>query len=411
MGNSSGGSRYYLVRFLRIDGGYIGAYISVDSALSLFSQERSIQYIDLALSNGKLLRTNPIVSELDSMETINESSYNLASINGEDTLILSEPLSDAYEIHLIEMVPDRALASSALIFSRTAIMVFAITALLLSAFMMISKHFVVEPTRTITQTMAQIRDGKIKARITTSFHVAEFNEMGKTFNEMMDEIEQLQISVYEEKLRQQDAEIEYYKLQMTPHFLVNCLNSVYQLTENGQQQLSLDMTMGLTKHLRYLLDSPKTVPLATELKAAENYVDLSLIRYPGSIRLDVIHSPEADQRSVVPLLILNFVENTVKYEVQMGELTVIRVEAEINEDNALHICISDNGQGYSAEMLKELSDMDHFSHEKNGHIGIGNVYLRARLLLDDHCEFRFRNRDEGGALTDITIPFREVEGK
>lgn len=41
---------------------------------------------------------------------------------------------------------------------------------------------------------------------------------------------------------------------------------------------------------------------------------------------------------------------------------------------------------------------------KKKRIGIANVYSRAMLNLSPHCTFTFRNRDSGGAMTEIMIP-------
>mgnify|MGYP003621929561 FL=1 len=55
-------------------------------------------------------------------------------------------------------------------------------------------------------------------------------------------------------------------------------------------------------------------------------------------------------------------------------------------------------------MLGKLQNMEHYIQENDEHIGIGNVYSRARLILGEQCTFRFANRKDAGAEVEITIP-------
>ena len=252
--------------------------------------------------------------------------------------------------------------------------------------------------------MEEIQAGHTDARIHTSFRTIEFNDMSNTFNEMMDQIANLQKKVYIETLRHEWEEKEYYKLQMTPHFLVNCLNIVYQLIESDHPDLALNIIKDLTKHLRYLLECPAVVSLRSEMEIVANYIDLSSIRYPGSIDMKEYISPEAQNRQVVPLLVVSFVENTVKHEVELGTITHIEVDADIDNLGNLRIIIMDDGDGFDPEVLTQLQDLSSYNKNEKKRIGIANVYSRAMLNLSPHCTFTFRNRDSGGAMTEIMIP-------
>ena len=76
----------------------------------------------------------------------------------------------------------------------------------------------------------------------------------------------------------------------------------------------------------------------------------------------------------------------------------------MNADHTFYIDIYDTGLGYSDEMLGKLQNMEHYIQENDEHIGIGNVYSRARLILGEQCTFRFANRKDAGAEVEITIP-------
>lgn len=403
--------KYYLIRILNLRNGYVGAFLSIDSAISTFESDSQDLYLDFALSDGTLLRTSPVTMQLNDFQKIIQPEYDVIKINGQSELFLSSPLAKSDSVRLVAMVPDRSVSTSMNLFRTISIIVLLFGCMLLILSFMLGKRIILYPIEAISSAIGKIRNGQTETRIQTGFRSDEYNEMGTAFNEMMDEIRQLQISVYEEQLHKQQVEIEVLKLQVTPHFLVNCLNTVYQLTEAGHPDLSLQMIKDLTAHLRYLLSCGTTVSLKSELEMTANYIDLSSIRYPGCIRLTTDYDPAADSCRVIPLMVLNFAENIVKHEIEMGHLTEIQICTKLTEDHLLYICISDNGNGYSPEILQKLQNMDAFSKEHSLHIGISNVYARAKLILGDGCRFVFHNQnDTGGAVTEIYIPTDETAG-
>ena len=399
----------YFVRMLRVVSGYIGAWISVDNALTPFLYNGNEVYIDFATQDGTLLRSSPITGKIRGFEGNPDGRYSVVQINSILHVCVPVKTTDIAGVYLIAVVPDRSIRTSMRMFIVIAAIIFILGFVLLLCSSLFTRHLMIRPIHVISETMKEIQAGHTDARIHASFRTIEFNDMSNTFNGMMDQIAALQKKVYIETLRHEWEEKEYYKLQMTPHFLVNCLNIVYQLIEANRPDLALNIIKDLTKHLRYLLECPAVVPLRTEMEIAANYIDLSSIRYPGSIDMKTNISPEAQDRLVVPLLIVSFVENTVKHEVELGTVTHIEVDANIDDRGNLKILIMDDGNGFDPEILAQLQDLRSYNKNEKKRIGIANVYSRAMLNLSPHCIFSFRNRDAGGAITEITIPMDAEE--
>ena len=224
---------------------------------------------------------------------------------------------------------------------------------------------------------------------------------------MVTQIKDLKIDVYERKLQRQKLEAQFLKQQITPHFLINCLNTAYQLTETDHPELARKMLRDLSQHLRYTLSSGQTVTLGEELDVVRNYVELSGIRYPDCLSLSLNCPDGLQQASAIPLLILNFVENTIKYEVVMGQLLEIHIEIshyQRADEKHLIISIWDSGKGFSDKTLAELHDIENYLAVEDYHIGITNVLLRARYAFEDPV-FSFQNRPGAGAQIDIDLPF------
>lgn len=358
----------YFVRMLRVVSGYIGAWISVDNALTPFLYNGSEVYVDFSTQDGSLLRSSPITEKIKSFDSIPNRRYSVVQINNIPYVCVPVKTTDIAGVYLIAVVPDRSIRTSLRMFIVIAAVIFILGFMMLLCSSLFTRSLIIRPIHVISGTMEEIQAGHTDARIHTSFRTIEFNDMSNTFNEMMDQIANLQKKVCIETLRHEWEEKEYYKLQMTPHFLVNCLNIVYQLIESDHPDLALNIIKDLTKHLRYLLECPAVVSLRSEMEIVANYIDLSSIRYPGSIDMKEYISPEAQNRQVVPLLVVSFVENTVKHEVELGTITHIEVDADIDNLGNLRIIIMDDGDGFDPEVLTQLQDLSSYNkNEKKAH--------------------------------------------
>ena len=163
--------------------------------------------------------------------------------------------------------------------------------------------------------------------------------------------------------------------------MINCLNTIYQLTENNHADLARQMLQNLSVHLRYTLSSGQTVSLLEELNLVKNYVELSSIRYPRRAAPAPFLRRIAAKCNGCALMLLNFVENTIKYEVVMGKVLDMHIDITAQEENQctrLHICIWDTGRGFSEDILAVMQKLDTYVNSEQEHIGINNVVLRLR---------------------------------
>ena len=365
--------KYYLVRILNLNGYLLGAYISTDTLLGTLVDIDGTSW--MAVSHK--LKETPLSLTL--------------------LLKASEYTKYQSSFYLLALIVSLGL--------------FVIW-LLLSA----SLHrWVLHPVHMLTHALEQLRGGDLKVRIPDDAMLDEFRKMTTAFNDMVEEIDDLKIANYEKQLARQKLEALYLKQQITPHFMINCLNTIYQLTENNHADLARQMLQNLSVHLRYTLSSGQTVSLLEELNLVKNYVELSSIRYPGALRLLPSCEESLQNATVVPLILLNFVENTIKYEVVMGKVLDMHIDITAQEENQctrLHICIWDTGCGFSEDILAVLQKLDTYVNSEQEHIGITNVVLRLRQIFPD-AAFAFGNRPGAGAQITIDfpyVPFFRIDG-
>ena len=111
-----------------------------------------------------------------------------------------------------------------------------------------------------------------------------------------------------------------------------------------------------------------------------------------------------------PLSIQTFVENSVKYALNLPNCLQIRVEAVRLGDN-MKIQVRDNGKGYPPKVLTVLNSDEEFAWDgdETHRIGIRNVKERLRLIFGDNSFMHFYN--DNGSVTEFVLPITEGGGE
>ena len=156
---------------------------------------------------------------------------------------------------------------------------------------------------------------------------SEFQRINRHFNHMMDEVRDLKISVYEEKLKAQAIRSSFLAHQIRPHFILNTLNILYSY-EPEEFPLIQKMILYLSKYFRYVVNAGSDfVTLGHELEHIRNYFEIQQARFKRTFRAEVSWESEVSGCFVPPLLIQTFAENAIKHAFTPGEIIEILVTA------------------------------------------------------------------------------------
>lgn len=400
------GESYYLLRTLYMNQVYVGAWTSLDSLLNSLAGDNSNSRLVFSGEDGSLYRSHQTPLSITPPRQQRISPYAEEQIDGEKVFAVSRKLESG-NFYLTLLVPYSDITNAnASLYAALTIVLFSFFFIWVLLFLMLNQ-WILRPVADLTAGISRLRAGNLETRVSESGQLDEFQNMTTTFNTMVSEIKDLKIDVYERKLREQNLEAQFLKQQITPHFLINCLNTTYQLTETDHPELARQMLRDLSQHLRYTLSSGQTVALSDELELVRNYIELSGIRYPRCLSLFLDCPDGLLHAAVVPLLILNFIENTIKYEIVMGQVLEIHIEIahyQQEDQKRLKIRVWDSGKGFSQSILEELQNIDAYLETENYHIGISNVLLRSRHVFEDPS-ITFSNRPGAGAQIDIDLPF------
>lgn len=244
----------------------------------------------------------------------------------------------------------------------------------------------------------------------TDSNIIEFHNINQALANLMDQKISLDNKKNAEALAKDHARLQYYHLQTSSHFFVNCLKSLYSMLANHEYEKMQRMIIAFSNHLRYVFhDNLKFVSLKSELAEVNDYYNIIMLDRITPIILDINVDDSLLQYAVPSLTIQTFLENTSKHNKQSDKLLIFDVnitQADLDGLPVMQIQISDNGSGYTHEVLDQLnrSENDLFKME---HVGISNLKQRIGLIYKSNYRFAFYNKPNGGACALIYLPLVE----
>lgn len=398
---------YYLLRILKIGKSYVGAWTDFTNILSRIGTSQALEWIPLFAASGQEIydmASHKTGFALDLNHT--DDGLQLVSLD-QSYLAVSTRTGPSWEGALYILVPTRQISAQLKSNYILTMLTAGFFILLALTTIIILRRYLRRPIMHLRDSLIALRNGDFSTRIPNEDTCSEFVDVNGAFNQMVERIEDLKISVYEEQLRQQQTQLLALKNQIAPHFLINCLNAIYHMTSAGDNESIRHMTVCLGDHLRYALADTPVVTLGEELKKVENYVALSRLRFPDCIDIALDVDEILLNVQVPPMILLFQVENIIKYEVVNGEVTHIHIRCHPTRSSGsarLHICIWDTGRGYAPDVLAQLRSPQMLSQSGGHNIGTKNIYQRLHLMYREDFSMEFSNRPDAGAQVDIEIP-------
>lgn len=237
----------------------------------------------------------------------------------------------------------------------------------------------------------------------------EIQELSKTYNTMLQRINQY----IEEKLKIQEekrnAEIHALQMQINPHYMYNTLASIKWLIWQGDAAKSTAVIDAFISLLRNTIsNTDEFVSVEQEIENLRNYTLINQTRYGDAVDVEFYVS-ESCKECLVPKLILQpFVENAFFHAFpkgMSGEISVFVKE----ERRYLRFDIVDDGVGMGTETLSALRNKTTKKSEHFTGIGINNVDDRIKLIYGMDYGINIVSEKEKGTTITILLPRREQE--
>lgn len=248
----------------------------------------------------------------------------------------------------------------------------------------------------------------------------ETGQLIEAFNKMMDMLEELIKTQFEDKMKikeiqmkEQQLSMLYLKNQVNPHFLYNTLDNIRIRAEINKDTDVAYMLKYLVDFFRLNVSTDKQlVTLEHEIELIMVYLKLMCYRYPD-IKCEYDIDDELLDIQVPNFILQPIVENSLLHglcnKAYKGTIKV-SVHRRDPDSDFVEINISDNGVGFSEEtrcrvekMLGEMADVDGKFGTENKRIGIINVQRRLKMYYSQECGLSYTDNPEGGVTAHILL--------
>ncbi len=220
-----------------------------------------------------------------------------------------------------------------------------------------------------------VRTTEMKIRSIWMLYFVEFSFtiMTALILELLKETKYRQ-NIEEEKNR---AEVQLYKSQINPHFMLNTLNTLYGLYITHSSKTG-EVFLKFSDMIKYTFSNSDKdrVMVCEEIKYLREYIDLHTLRL--SEHTSVNFSCEVDDESLLipPMILITFIENAFKYGVSSSQSSDINIRLHLK--NRRFLFETEN------TIFSRL-------HSSTG-VGLNNCKKRLELLYPDGYTLEYGER-------------------
>ncbi|MFD2673629.1 cache domain-containing sensor histidine kinase [Marinicrinis sediminis] len=277
---------------------------------------------------------------------------------------------------------------------------------------------ITNPIRILSGQMEEVKQGDLQMRF-KSFGDDEIGRLGRTFQSMVETINDYINREYRWKLQNKTNQLKVLQSQINPHFLHNTLQSIGTLALQNNMKPIHRLLRSLSEIMRYSMNAEEDiVTIQKEVHHIQAYLKLQKQRFGDrfSYELDMDAADPYLMEALIPKMTLQpLVENYFKHGLDQtsdGGMLWIRVKG---QKDRIHIEIEDNGAHVDDAHIEKLriwlaEDDLKFERPEDSGIGLINVYRRLKLFYDHHAEFHIGRGQADGFKVSVSLPVTTREG-
>ena len=194
------------------------------------------------------------------------------------------------------------------------------------------------------------------------------------------------------------AELNFLKSQINPHFLFNTLNNIYSYAQTNNPKTA-PMLERLSSILRFMVYdcSDAQVIFNKEISAIEDLLEIYKMKNSEQRNIKLEVQGVKGFHLIAPLIVINFVENACKHSDAVSNKNgFIYVHIHVNEEDICHVHISNS-------IKKKAKNAD-----QNGGVGLQNIKKRLELQYQDEYQMSVKTENDIYDLT-LEIPLQKKQ--
>ena len=446
-------------------------YSTIDRMMERINQDSSGQYIYLTDSSGSLIyhpKQMQINYGILTENNINEAHYQDGHhqelyLGVRRQVLLNSVSYTGWK--MIAVIPASAYGVDAASLRFVVILLVSISLLVMIFVNQIVSRQISLPLNRLNRSIKRMEGGDVVPEDIYVGGSEEVEHLGRTLRSSMTRINQLMDDIVIEQEEKRKSEMDALQSQINPHFLYNTLDSIVWMIEGEHNKDAVFMVTQLASLFRISLSRGKNIiPLAQELKHAENYMNIQKVRYKNNF--SVVFDIDENIRDYlsVKLIIQPILENAIYYgvgDMDPDDGAEIRIrgwlipdtekekageggaahgqtydaapgpvaartarQPDLAEANAgdrahrqmiqamsvgdIYIAVSDNGYGMPPEVCENLLKDDEESRQrvpKHGSgVGLVNVHNRIRIRFGAQYGLMAASEPDEGTTITIHLP-------
>lgn len=361
----------------------------------------------------------PIVSQ-GSLAEVDDGIYQVisgqieagdqASIANQSKQELFQAEQRKYNLTAYSLMPESILQQNQRALTVNLIMIAVVMVIVSAMLIFIVTSSITKPLDMLIRTIQRIAGGEMELRAKVT-KADEIGELGRNFNVMLDQVEELKEKENQANLQLAQAQYKALQAQINPHFLYNTLDTMSSIAEVRDCPEVSMLSQSLSNIFRYSLNMKDPFStVAKEIVHLKNYCYVMDVRMQDHVQYVYDIDPESLRARVPRISIQPLVENALNHGLRNKRGgKQVRIEAKVKEE-LLEICVADNGVGMDAEQMNESlkhSNLDYV--ERGNSIGIHNINARLKILYGEEYGLHIESTIGEGTQVWMVIPMIEGE--
>lgn len=328
-----------------------------------------------------------------------------------DVIVSQRPVSVPGQswMSYIEVPNTDSLALKSILRNMVIVFVTIVLAVSIVSALLFSTIFL-RPLHSLRRLMKRAESGDLKA-YWTSGSIREIDELGDSYNQMLNRLEEtIKQAKLEESLKK-EAEIEALQYQLNPHFLYNTLNTIKWVAKIHKTPQISDAVSALVRLLQASLGKKGDfLTLKEEIALLRDYMAIQSFRYGDLVKLNLDIDPIASICLVPKLMLQPLVENALIHGLanspREGEITI---RAWLDRDMLL--CqVQDNGMGMAEpDAVMNPQQTAASSKERMSGIGLRNIRERIKLYYGPDYKMHVFSKPNVGTTVRLSLPIHRNE--
>jgi signal transduction histidine kinase len=271
-------------------------------------------------------------------------------------------------------------------------------------------RYITSPLNKLRGLMKRAERGDLKAYWVTE-SAREINELGQSYNQMLNRLEDLIKQVKQEEALKKEAEIAALQYQLNPHFLYNTLNTIKWVAKLHKTPQISEVVSALVRLLQASLGKKGDfITLREEIGLIRDYMEIQRFRYGDRVQVHYELDPVASLCLVPRMLLQPLVENACIHGIEPGNRDGrITVRAWIDRD-LLYCQVEDNGVGMRIDpKTGEPAHGEDGLKERMSGIGLRHIREKIKLYYGPDYKMHIMSKEPKGTAVRLSLPVHQSE--